>query len=83
MAQPTLEQIAERDREIMYRLDNIAHISRNVNRLEPYVVAPEVAPDPAPDDPAEHDRDGDDGAVPMGRGRRVHRRRGCGTGGHM
>ncbi|MED6155324.1 hypothetical protein PIB30_004343 [Stylosanthes scabra] len=50
---------------------------------EPYVVAPEVAPDPAPDDPAEHDRDGDDGTVPMGRGRRVHRRRGCGTGGHM
>ncbi|MED6123094.1 hypothetical protein PIB30_046055 [Stylosanthes scabra] len=42
---------------------------------EPYVVAPEVAPDSAPDDPAEHDRDGDDGAVPMGRGRRVHRRR--------
>ncbi|MED6167779.1 hypothetical protein PIB30_006060 [Stylosanthes scabra] len=43
---------------------------------EPYVVALEIVPDPAPDDPAEHDRDGDEGAVPMGRGRRVHRRRG-------
>ncbi|MED6138509.1 hypothetical protein PIB30_074849 [Stylosanthes scabra] len=50
---------------------------------EPYVVAPEIVPDPAPDDPTEHDRDGDEGAVPMGRGQRVHRRRGCGTGGHM
>ncbi|MED6191997.1 hypothetical protein PIB30_006145 [Stylosanthes scabra] len=50
---------------------------------EPYVVASETAPDPAPDDPAAHDRDGDEGGVPMGRGRRVPRRRGCGTWGHM
>ncbi|MED6169667.1 hypothetical protein PIB30_023383 [Stylosanthes scabra] len=33
MAQPTLEQIAAGDREIMYCLDDIAHVSRDVNRL--------------------------------------------------
>ncbi|MED6169665.1 hypothetical protein PIB30_023381 [Stylosanthes scabra] len=38
---------------------------------EPYVVASEISPVPAPDDPAAHDRDGDEGAVPMGRGRRL------------
>ncbi|MED6152514.1 hypothetical protein PIB30_092821 [Stylosanthes scabra] len=32
MAQPTLEEIAAADRNIMYRLDSIAHVSRNVNR---------------------------------------------------
>ncbi|MED6191996.1 hypothetical protein PIB30_006144 [Stylosanthes scabra] len=33
MAQPTLEQIAAGDRDIIYRLDDIAHVSRDVNRL--------------------------------------------------
>ncbi|MED6171235.1 hypothetical protein PIB30_038954 [Stylosanthes scabra] len=33
MAQPTLEQIAAGDRKIMYHLDDIAHVSRDVNRL--------------------------------------------------
>ncbi|MED6164597.1 hypothetical protein PIB30_091720 [Stylosanthes scabra] len=32
MAQPTPEEIAAADRNIMYRLDSIAHVSRNVNR---------------------------------------------------
>ncbi|MED6122476.1 hypothetical protein PIB30_040206 [Stylosanthes scabra] len=32
MAQPTLEEIAAADRNIMYRLDSIAHVSRNINR---------------------------------------------------
>ncbi|MED6140216.1 hypothetical protein PIB30_091079 [Stylosanthes scabra] len=32
MAQPTLEEIAAADRNIMYRLDSIAHVSMNVNR---------------------------------------------------
>ncbi|MED6147532.1 hypothetical protein PIB30_044791 [Stylosanthes scabra] len=33
MAQPTLEKIAAADRNIMYRLDDIAHVSGDVNRL--------------------------------------------------
>ncbi|MED6182863.1 hypothetical protein PIB30_032786 [Stylosanthes scabra] len=33
MAQPTLEQIVADDRDVMYRLDNIAHVSRDVNRF--------------------------------------------------
>ncbi|MED6150261.1 hypothetical protein PIB30_070751 [Stylosanthes scabra] len=33
MAQPTLEQIAAGDRDIMYHLDDIVHVSRDVNRL--------------------------------------------------
>ncbi|MED6197098.1 hypothetical protein PIB30_053538 [Stylosanthes scabra] len=32
MAQPTLEEIVAADRNVMYRLDSIAHVSRNVNR---------------------------------------------------
>ncbi|MED6124692.1 hypothetical protein PIB30_061393 [Stylosanthes scabra] len=33
MAQPTLEDVAAADRNIMYRLDAIAHVAHDVNRL--------------------------------------------------
>ncbi|MED6220786.1 hypothetical protein PIB30_048188 [Stylosanthes scabra] len=33
MAQSTLEEIAAADRNVIYRLDNIAHVSRDINRL--------------------------------------------------
>ncbi|MED6146167.1 hypothetical protein PIB30_032099 [Stylosanthes scabra] len=165
MAQPTLEEIAAADKNIMYRLDSIAHVSRNVNResirslstvrrqqpmyldprAEPYlervgllplarlcdawfkvdepefdgstrlsqmdlnepVSAPSqifmaqagtppsaympdpyvIVSDPAaarqPEDNPMANSNADDGGAPRGRGRRVPRRRACGTGGHM
>ncbi|MED6140051.1 hypothetical protein PIB30_089493 [Stylosanthes scabra] len=33
MAQSTLEEIAAADRDAMYRLDNIAHVAKDINRL--------------------------------------------------
>ncbi|MED6201135.1 hypothetical protein PIB30_091931 [Stylosanthes scabra] len=77
--QRTLQQIMSGDTMFM----TYAGTPPSTYMQEPYVVAPEIVPDLASDDPTVHDRDGDEGAVPMGRGRRVHRCRGCGTGGHM
>ncbi|MED6210246.1 hypothetical protein PIB30_062388 [Stylosanthes scabra] len=33
MVEPTLEEVAAADRNIMYRLDAIAHVAHDVNRL--------------------------------------------------
>ncbi|MED6142032.1 hypothetical protein PIB30_109468 [Stylosanthes scabra] len=46
--------------------------------MDPYPIPPQGPEDPPADDAA-----GDEGVAPVGRGRRVLRRRGCGTGGHM
>ncbi|MED6178523.1 hypothetical protein PIB30_108485 [Stylosanthes scabra] len=46
--------------------------------MDPYLIPPQGPEDPPADDAA-----GDEGVAPVGRGRRVPRRRGCGTGGHM
>ncbi|MED6117664.1 hypothetical protein PIB30_111929 [Stylosanthes scabra] len=46
--------------------------------MDPYPIPPQGPEDPPADDAA-----GDEGVAPIGRGRRVPRRRGCGTGGHM
>ncbi|MED6135900.1 hypothetical protein PIB30_050993 [Stylosanthes scabra] len=46
--------------------------------MNPYPIPPQGPEDPPADDAA-----GDEGVAPVGRGRRVPRRRGCGTGGHM
>ncbi|MED6199166.1 hypothetical protein PIB30_073348 [Stylosanthes scabra] len=33
MVQSTLEEIAAADRDVMYRLDNIVHVVKDINRL--------------------------------------------------
>ncbi|MED6209597.1 hypothetical protein PIB30_056256 [Stylosanthes scabra] len=50
---------------------------------DPYIVASEAAAAPPPEDHIVANTDADDGGAPRGRGRRVPRRRACGTGGHM
>ncbi|MED6190965.1 hypothetical protein PIB30_111202, partial [Stylosanthes scabra] len=45
--------------------------------MDPYPIPPQGPEDPPADDAA-----GDEGVAPVRRGRRVPRRRGCGTGGH-
>ncbi|MED6203194.1 hypothetical protein PIB30_113153, partial [Stylosanthes scabra] len=50
---------------------------------DPYVLVSDPAPAPPPQDHALPITDADDGGAPRGRARRVPRRRGCGTGGHM
>ncbi|MED6178997.1 hypothetical protein PIB30_112790, partial [Stylosanthes scabra] len=45
--------------------------------MDPYPIPPQ-----GPEDPPADDATGDEGVAPIGRGRRVPRRRGCGTGGH-
>ncbi|MED6190498.1 hypothetical protein PIB30_106459 [Stylosanthes scabra] len=44
--------------------------------MDPYPI-----PSQGPEDPPADDAAGDEGVAPVGRGRRVPRRRGCGTGG--
>ncbi|MED6203286.1 hypothetical protein PIB30_113963, partial [Stylosanthes scabra] len=46
--------------------------------MDPYPIPPRGPEDPPADDAA-----GDEGVAPVGRGRRVPRRRGCETGGHI
>ncbi|MED6126916.1 hypothetical protein PIB30_083119 [Stylosanthes scabra] len=50
---------------------------------DPYIVASEPAAVPPPEDHIVANTDADDGGAPRGRGRRVPRRRACGTEGHM
>ncbi|MED6110935.1 hypothetical protein PIB30_047610 [Stylosanthes scabra] len=47
---------------------------------DPYVIVSEPAPAPPPQDRTVADPDADDEGAPRGRGRRVIRRRDCGTG---
>ncbi|MED6122477.1 hypothetical protein PIB30_040207 [Stylosanthes scabra] len=50
---------------------------------DPYALVSDPAPAGPPQDDAVPITDADDGGTPRGRGRRVPRRRACGTGGHM
>ncbi|MED6223931.1 hypothetical protein PIB30_078930 [Stylosanthes scabra] len=50
---------------------------------DPYVIVSDPAPAPPPQDHTVANTDADDGGAPRGRGRRVPRRKACGTGGHM
>ncbi|MED6188948.1 hypothetical protein PIB30_090856 [Stylosanthes scabra] len=50
---------------------------------DPYVIISDPAAVPQPEDNTVANLDADDGGAPRGRGRRVPRRRACGTGGHM